>query len=404
MLWTLDSESVQPVKWNDDWDSSPIIIGDYMIVGSESSRFWVVKLNRSYDAAGLVQVAPEVVFTDEAWDEEVLAANGDDARVGRELGHRRRATSPTSAPRPGSCSGYDLSRPRRTARTPTQVFRFYTAGDNDASLVVDDEGMLYVAGAERPPGRPRAAEVGQLTEARPEQAGQPDRVELQRDRALKGQGIYGTPAVVGDIVVVTSDGGRLIGLDRDTGAVLWERTLAGPAWGSPVVVDDVLLIGDCLTATSTPSTCPIPTVAPPELWSVNLGGCIEATPAVWKGRIYIGTRAGHLYTLGVAPPAGYAAAAVVVVVVSCVVVVVVMSTGLSCQRYSRRVRPLSMTSAASSRPDVPQVPGLVVVAGAVRGIERVAEQEPVLVGVGGDPLARRAWRPTTGRRRSRPRW
>jgi hypothetical protein len=40
-----------------------------------------------------------------------------------------------------------------------------------------------------------------------------------------------------------------------------------------------------------------PKVAPPELWSVHLGGCIEATPAVWKGRIYIGTRGGHLYTL-----------------------------------------------------------------------------------------------------------
>ena len=78
VLWQLDSESVQPVKWNDDWDSSPIIIGDYMIVGSESSRFWVVKLNRSYDAAGLVQVAPEVVFTDEAWDEQVIADNGGD--------------------------------------------------------------------------------------------------------------------------------------------------------------------------------------------------------------------------------------------------------------------------------------------------------------------------------------
>ncbi len=41
-----------------------------------------------------------------------------------------------------------------------------------------------------------------------------------------------------------------------------------------------------------------PDIAPPELWSVNLGGCIEATPAVWKGRIYIGSRAGYLYVLG----------------------------------------------------------------------------------------------------------
>src|SRR3546814_2425744 len=48
-----------------------------MIVGSESSRFWVIKLNRTTDAAGLVQVAPEITFSTEAWDQEVLNANGD---------------------------------------------------------------------------------------------------------------------------------------------------------------------------------------------------------------------------------------------------------------------------------------------------------------------------------------
>ena len=31
---------------------------------------------------------------------------------------------------------------------------------------------------------------------------------------------------------------------------------------------------------------------PPEIWRVPLGSCIEATPAVWKGRIYVGTRGG----------------------------------------------------------------------------------------------------------------
>jgi hypothetical protein len=31
---------------------------------------------------------------------------------------------------------------------------------------------------------------------------------------------------------------------------------------------------------------------------VRLGGCVEATPAVWRGRIYVGTRAGALYALG----------------------------------------------------------------------------------------------------------
>ena len=36
---------------------------------------------------------------------------------------------------------------------------------------------------------------------------------------------------------------------------------------------------------------------PRALWSIRLGGCIESTPAVWRGRIYVGTRGGALYAL-----------------------------------------------------------------------------------------------------------
>ena len=104
-------------------------------------------------------------------------------------------------------------------------------------------------------------------------------------------------------MIITSAQGRLIGLDRDTGQVLWERNLGGAAWGSAVVVDDVLLIGDCEATTFHAFDVTDPRVAPPELWSLDLGGCIEATPAVWKGRIYIGSRAGKLFALeGGTPP------------------------------------------------------------------------------------------------------
>jgi outer membrane protein assembly factor BamB len=73
--------------------------------------------------------------------------------------------------------------------------------------------------------------------------------------------------------------------------------LPGPLWASPVIVDDVLLLGDC-NGFFHAFDVSNPDVQPPELWSIELGSCIEATPAVWDGRIYIGTRGGHLYTLG----------------------------------------------------------------------------------------------------------
>jgi outer membrane protein assembly factor BamB len=72
--------------------------------------------------------------------------------------------------------------------------------------------------------------------------------------------------------------------------------LPSPLWQSPVVVDDVLVQGDCagvLHGYDVSDT----TVEPPELWQVELGGCIESTPAVWDGRIYVGTRAGFVHAV-----------------------------------------------------------------------------------------------------------
>jgi outer membrane protein assembly factor BamB len=41
-----------------------------------------------------------------------------------------------------------------------------------------------------------------------------------------------------------------------------------------------------------------PRVDPPELWTVQLEGCIESTPAVFDGNIYVGTRGGAFYAIG----------------------------------------------------------------------------------------------------------
>jgi outer membrane protein assembly factor BamB len=293
VLWTLDSESVRPVLWNDDWDSSPLVLDDYLIVGSESSRFWVIKLNRTTDAQGLVQVAPTVVFTTPAWDSQAISANGDEvASVESSVAvHDNTVYFSTSA---GLVLGYDLSGVA-DGIAPRQVFRFYSGNDADASVVVDDEGYLYSASEyDRPLARAR--EVGQLTKLDPSNTVNPVVWKFDDSAALQG-GVYGTPAINGDTIYFPTNEGRLLGLDRATGATKWERRLPPPVWGSPAVVDDVLLIGDCQGFFHAFDVSN-PDVPPPELWSVELGGCIEATPAVWDGRIYIGTRAGHLFVLG----------------------------------------------------------------------------------------------------------
>jgi outer membrane protein assembly factor BamB len=294
VLWTLDSESVKPVLWNDDWDSSPLVVGDYLVEGSESSRFWVIKLNKRIDkATGLVQVDPKVVFSTAAWDEEALAQNGDvTASVESSVAvYGNTVYFGTSA---GLVLGYDLTGVDKGA-TPKKVFRWYSGGDIDPSVVVDDKGFLYIAQEyDRPLARSR--EVGQLTKLDPRNTVDPVVWKIDEAPGLKG-GFYGTPGIANGVVYAATNSGRLLAADQATGAILWERRLPPPTWGSPVVVDDTLILGDCqgdLHAFDVSN----PRAMPPPKWTIHLGGCIEATPAVWDGRIYVGTRAGHLFILG----------------------------------------------------------------------------------------------------------
>jgi len=110
-------------------------------------------------------------------------------------------------------------------------------------------------------------------------------------------GIWSTPAIDRGMLYVATNAGELLGVNRKSGRVLWRISLPGPTWASPVVVDGVLLQGDC-AGTLHAFDVSKQGRQPPELWRVRLGGCIEATPAVWRGRVYIGTRGGAMYALG----------------------------------------------------------------------------------------------------------
>ena len=292
-LWRLPADAVQPVLWNNDWDGSALILDDYLIEGGENSQWHVVKLNRSYGPDGLVTVRPELVFHAPGWDDELLAALGDH-EVSIENSVAVADGIAYFANSGGLVQGWDISG-LAAGRMPTRVFRFWTGDDTDASVVVDDDGMLYVA-SEWQRHDARAAEVGQLMKLDPHRPDAP-LVWSVPDRDGDLAGIWATPALYGDLVVTATNGGRLMGIDRRTGVVRWTKRLPGPTWQSPVVVDGVLIEGDCsgvLHGYDLSNTA----IDPPELWSVELGGCIESTPAVWKGRLYVGTRSGTFFAVG----------------------------------------------------------------------------------------------------------
>lgn len=297
VLWSLDSHAGGPVVWNDDWDGAPLVVDDHLLVGGENSWFYVVKLNRGYTSGGKVRVRPRVVARVPSWDGRLLASRADRAfSIESSVSYRDGiAYFANSA---GLVQGWDVRATLKRGAPPRRVFRFWMGDDTDATVAIDREGFLYAA-AELEQFTERSRQVGQLVKLDPRRPGAPLVWSVPlRDigRAGKG-GSWSTPALDRGLVYVATNAGGLVGVDRRSGKVRWQLPLPGPTWGSPVVVDGVLLQGDC-QGTLHAFDVRDQRRRPRELWAIRLGGCIESTPAVWRGRVYIGTRGGAVYALG----------------------------------------------------------------------------------------------------------
>ncbi len=172
------------------------------------------------------------------------------------------------------------------------MFDFWVGDDVDASIVIDAEGMLYVA-AELERDTARSLELGQLIKLDP---GRADPfvwgVHIPRD-GVDG-GIWATPAVYGGFVYVPTNTGRLLVVGALSGEVVWEDRVGFHAWSSPAIIDDVLLLSTCSGEMRAYS---LANPATPELeWRFQAaGGCIESTPAIWNGVIYVGSRDGFMH-------------------------------------------------------------------------------------------------------------
>jgi outer membrane protein assembly factor BamB len=294
-LWRLSADAVSPTKWNNDWDGSALVLGDYLIEGGENSQLHVVKLNRAYDADGLVTVDPTLVFNTPGWDDQLLRdlAGRSPSEVSIENSVAVDGDIVYFGNSGGLVQGWDLA-PLRTGGTPTRTFRYWMGDDTDASVVIDDDGFLYV-GAEYERETSRSRDVGQLVKLDPKNPENP-LVWSFADHGRVPSGIWSTVAIDRGVVVTTTNGGRVVGLDQLSGAILWEFALPAPLWQSPVIVGETLIQGDCAGQLHGYDLRD-PRSMPAELWSVSLGGCIEATPAVWKGAIYVATRGGRLFAI-----------------------------------------------------------------------------------------------------------
>ncbi|HEX6230189.1 MAG TPA: PQQ-binding-like beta-propeller repeat protein [Actinomycetota bacterium] len=299
VLWSLNaSTSVPNPVWNNDWDGAPLVVDGHLLVGGENSWFYVIELNRDYGPNGRVTVDPRVVLTVPGFDDALLAALPD-SNVSIESSVAFRDGVAYFANSGGLVQGWDVSRVLEGGRRARRVFRFWTGEDTDATVVIDEDGDLYV-GSELERSTQRGAEVGQLMKLDPSRPDDPLVWSLPvTERGLDGAGgVWATPALYGETVYVATNHGDLIAVNTETGRERWRIHLVGPTWSSPVPVDGVLLQGDCGGTLHAFDISGNPNREPPELWRLNLGSCVESTPAVWDGRIYVGTRGGAIFGIG----------------------------------------------------------------------------------------------------------
>lgn len=303
-LWRL---SPNPRRvWNNDWDGNPSVVDGILYIGGEDSWFYAVELNRTMDAEGRVQVDPAVLVSIPGWTDQLIRDVGD-RNVSIEssvvVGDDRVYFVNSG----GRVVGLDVSRVRE-GEAPV-VFDYWLGDDADASLILDDQGMLY-ATVELERFLPRALGVGQLVKLDPHASGDPrvwgldipPRPDIPNDAG----GAWSTPALYDGTLYLTTHPGDLLAVDARTGDVLYRERIGYHEWSSPAVVEDeggpVLVTALCEGGGLRAYDISDP-AALRELWTVRTpkGTCIESTPAVWKGGIYVGSRDGHVHRFGDAP-------------------------------------------------------------------------------------------------------
>jgi len=317
-LFALDADKLPDKVWNDDWDGSVVIRNDYAFEGGENSHFYILKLNRGYDSTGKVTVDPQIVLDHPGWTPGLIEKNGS-KDVGIENSPCLVGDRVYFSNSGGLLQGLDVSAtlrklspgelPATGAEAYPKVFHFWTGGDTDATVVADEEGFLYVCQhsdndfGRSSASKARQAEVGQIMKIDPRKNGAGENPLVWSVAVTKMSGgnfgVWATPALYKNMLYVPTHGGALLGIDRMTGKVVWQKPFSEHAWGSCAVVDHTLIAGDTYGVLRAWDVSD-PAVDPPLLWELKLpsGGALESTPAVWKGRIYVGSRDGYFYCFG----------------------------------------------------------------------------------------------------------
>lgn len=291
-LWSLDAYEVKGL-WNDDWDGNPLIHNDVLYEGGENGWFFAIKLNRHYDSEGKVAIDPKILFKMPSYDDGFLKLLGDsDVSIENSVAmYKDRVYFANSG---GRILGLDVSQIEKGI-APV-VFDYWTGDDTDASIVIDDDGMLYVASEEERYNE-RSREVGQLIKLDPSLSLDPLVWNIHIDKPKNSDGgIWATPALWQNYLFVPTNKGDLLKVDKNSGEIVWKDDIGFHAWSSPVISNDTLIVANC---SGEVRGYDLKETNPNQIWKFNLESksCIESTPALWDNTLYFGARDGYIYAL-----------------------------------------------------------------------------------------------------------
>ena len=126
----------------------------------------------------------------------------------------------------------------------------------------------------------------------PEQAPAPQSVLWTFDAK---EPLTNTVAVAGHQVFLSTEGGRTLSLDRETGRVLWEHRSPFPSSTTPAVTGDL-----AVTALRPGKVVALDRVSGNVRWETDLGEPLFSSPVIADGRVYIGATDRNLHGLDAA--------------------------------------------------------------------------------------------------------
>lgn len=289
-------DSSAPRSWP-AFDANGLVIRDTLLQVGENGMFYFVKLNSSWNPQnGKLAIKPNVqkIRVSAAGMESSVAVWGDYAYFGDNVGNIWRVT---------------LDYPKEAQKVLS------LGDDTDSTITFDDDGSFYVGiEVDKTAGKggkgklfKYQAKGMKLLWTYSFTAGSIPKVEGHN--AING-GVLSTVAVSPkhDLVFLTTThhprigGGYLIALERKTGKTRWQLKMRGYGWSSPVVLGDRVLAvdngGNLFVRDAASGESLLSDSAGRRIEAISVGGNVEASPIVWRGKIYIGTRGGALLCVG----------------------------------------------------------------------------------------------------------